>query len=288
MLKFKRPLCIVTTLLCLNVPLMAKTITINLNNVSVKQAMDKLKSITGYTFVYSSNDLDSKKKISVSANDEDIEAVIGQILNGQKVSYEIKDKTIIVKKITNTTNTQQSAPKKVTGTVVDASGIPVIGANVMVKGTSIGTITDMNGNFALDVPKDAVLEVSYIGYSSQVLKVGEQNNLNISLNEDTQALDEIVVVGYGVSRKKDLTGAVAAVKGSDLASRKTTQLSNALQGAVSGVMVTRDNSEPGATAGSIKVRGVTTIGESSPLVIIDGVPGDINQVNPDDVEICLY
>ena len=160
----------------------------------------------------------------------------------------------------------------------------MIGANVVERGTTNGTISDIDGKFSLQVDPGATLLVSYIGYVPQEIKVDGRSNLNISLKEDSETLDEVVVVGYGTMRKKDLTGAVAAIKGDDLAARKTTQLSNALQGAVAGVLVTRDNNAPGSTAGSIKVRGVTTMGDTSPLVIIDGVPGDINQVNPNDVE----
>lgn len=258
-------------------------VSINVENQTVKDVLDEIENTTEYSFFYNTRHVDLDRKVSVNINNADIFEVLDDVFSGTNVVYSVKDRSIVLS-VKDVFPVIAQDGNKITGTIVDASGIPVIGANVMVKGTTNGTITDIDGRFTLDVPKDAVLEVSYIGYSTQTVKVGGQNNLNISLKEDTQALDEIVVVGYGVSRKKDLTGAVAAVKGSDLASRKTTQLSNALQGAVSGVMVTRDNSEPGATAGSIKVRGVTTIGESSPLVIIDGVPGDINQVNPDDVE----
>ena len=282
MLKFKRPLCMATALLCLNIPLIAQNVTINLNNVSVKQAMDELKSITGYTFVYSSNDLDSKKKISVSANDEDIEAVIGQILNGQKVSYEIKDKTIIVKKITNTTNIRQSAPKKVTGTVVDAAGIPVIGANVMVKGTTNGTITDMNGNFTLDVPEGSVLEISYIGYLTQTVKANS-SNISVALKEDTQKLDEVVVVGYGTQKKVNLTGAVTAVDAEKLENRPITDATQALQG-TQGVYVNQAGAQPGADGATIRVRGQGTLNNNDPLILVDGIEFPLEAINPNDIE----
>ena len=177
----------------------------------------------------------------------------------------------------------QQNGKTITGVVQDALG-PIAGANIIVKGTTNGNITDMDGKFTLEnVPANATLVISYIGFTPQEIRVGNQTTFNITLQEDSEALDEVIVVGYGVMKKKDLTGAVAAVKGDDLAARKTTQLSTALQGAASGVTVTRSGGDPGATA-SIKVRGVTTIGETSPLVIVDGVPGDINQVSPDDVE----
>ena len=171
-----------------------------------------------------------------------------------------------------------------TGVIKDANGESVIGANVVEKGTNNGTISDIDGKFSLNVAPGATLMITYIGYVSQEIKVDNRNSFSIVLKEDSEMLEEVVVVGYGTMKKKDLTGAVAAVKGDALASRKTTQLSTALQGAVAGVTVTRDNSAPGAAAGSIKVRGVTTIGDTSPLVIIDGVPGSINDVNPNDVE----
>ena len=170
------------------------------------------------------------------------------------------------------------------GTVVDSSGEPIIGANVKVKGTTTGTITDLDGNFTLQVPTNSMLEITFIGYKPLELSTGNKNTINVTMEEDSEMLDEVVVVGYGTMKKKDLTGAVAAVKGSDLAARKTTQLSTALQGAVAGVMVTRSNSAPGAAAGSIRVRGITTISDTSPLVIIDGVQGSIDDVNPNDVE----
>ena len=167
---------------------------------------------------------------------------------------------------------------KVSGKVTDDLKESMIGVSVFEKGTTNGTVTDIEGRFSLNVAPGATLVVSYIGYTTSEIVVGNKTDLAISLKEDSEMLDEVVVVGYGTMKKKDLTGAVAAVKGDDLAARKTTQLSTALQGAASGVTVTRDNSAPGATA-SIQIRGVTTIGETSPLVIVDGIPGDINQVN---------
>lgn len=178
----------------------------------------------------------------------------------------------------------QQAHKKISGVVKDKKGETIIGANVVVKGSTNGTITDLDGHFMLqEVPDNAVLQISFVGYKTLEMSADIKSPMAIVLEEDSELLDEVVVVGYGTMKKRDLTGAVGSVKGADLAARKTTQLSTALQGAVSGVMVTRDNGAPGATA-TIKVRGVTTISDSSPLVIVDGIPGDINQVNPNDVE----
>lgn len=180
-------------------------------------------------------------------------------------------------------NLPQETQITITGKIKDDTGRPMIGVGVLEKGSANGTVTDSNGEFTLKVKPRAVLVISYIGYLSQEISISNQKSLEIVLKEDQQSLDEVLVVGYGTMKKKDLTGAVSTVKGDDLAMRKTTQLSTALQGATSGVLVTRESGAPGATA-SVKIRGVTTIGETSPLVIVDGVPGDINQINPNDVE----
>lgn len=262
-------------------------ISLEMNNATVEQVLDEIESKSEFYFLYNSKLIDVDRKISVDVNSGNIDVVLQQIFAGTDVVYKIADKQIVLSRKQDAQNlfansVQQSNVIK--GTVFDTEGNPVVGANVIVKGTTNGTITDMDGNFSLNVPQGSTLVVSYIGYTDYTIKVGNQKSFKVTLNIDNRALDELVVVGYGVVKKSDLTGAVGSVKGGDLASRKTTQLSSALQGAVSGVTVTRDNSAPGATAGSIKVRGITTIGDSSPLVIVDGVPGDINQVNPDDVE----
>ncbi len=173
----------------------------------------------------------------------------------------------------------------VSGVVTDSDNEPIIGVSVVDKANnSHGTITDSEGRYTLsDVPSNATLQFKSIGMILQEIEVVGRTTINVVLEADTKLLDEVVVVGYGTMRKKDLTGSVGAIKGEEVAVRNTTQLSSALQGAMSGIMVTRDNNAPGA-ASSIRVRGITTIGDSNPLVIVDGVPGDINQVNPDDVE----
>ena len=262
----------------------AQQVSVTVSNAKVKTVLNSISDQTGLSLAYSAQVVDLNRKVSLNFVNTEVSEVLNAMFGNTAIGYEIKDGKIYLFKAAERTTALANQQKKIiTGTVVDPNGEAVIGANVLVKGTTIGTITDIDGKFSLEVPEGAMLLVSYIGYGDYETKVGNQSNLSITLKEDSQALDELVVVGYGTMKKKDLTGAVGAVKGDDLASRRTTQLSTALQGATSGVLVTRDNSAPGATA-SIKIRGVTTIGETSPLVIIDGVPGDINQVNPEDVE----
>ena len=262
----------------------AQQVSVTVSNAKVKTVLNSISDQTGLSLAYSAQVVDLNRKVSLNFVNTEVSEVLNAMFGNTAIGYEIKDGKIYLFKAAERTTALANQQKKIiTGTVVDSNGEAVIGANVLVKGTTNGTITDIDGKFSLEVPEGAMLLVSYIGYGDYETKVGNQSNLSITLKEDSKALDEVVVVGYGTMKKKDLTGAVGAVKGDDLASRRTTQLSTALQGATSGVLVTRDNSAPGATA-SIKIRGVTTIGETSPLVIIDGVPGDINQVNPEDVE----
>lgn len=257
-------------------------INLKLENATVEQVLDKIEKETDFSFLFTDKSVDIDWKVNVDVHDKNINELLDILFGETNVQYRIVDKQIVLSNrplLAENVNQQ----KKISGKVIDANGDPVIGANVVEKETTNGTITDMSGNFVLSVNPNAVLSVSYIGYVSKDIQVKDRSSFTISLEEDSELLDEVVVVGYGTMKKKDLTGAVGTLKGESLSARKTTQLSTALQGATSGVLVTRDNSAPGATA-SIKIRGVTTIGESSPLVIVDGVPGDINQVNPDDVE----
>ena len=177
----------------------------------------------------------------------------------------------------------QQATKKITGTVVDAQG-PVIGASVMEKGTTNGTVTDFDGNFTLNVNPGATIVLSYIGYETQEIKVGNQSNFNITLNEDDAVLEEVVVVGYGTMKKKLVTGATVQVKGEEIAKLNTTSALEAMQSSTPGVQITQSSSQPGKGY-KVYIRGIGTTGDSSPLYVIDGVAGgDINAINPNDIE----
>jgi len=171
----------------------------------------------------------------------------------------------------------------VTGTVVEQNGEPVIGATVMEKGTANGTSTDIDGNFTINVDVKGTLVVSYIGYETQELKVDGRTRIDITIKENEQVLDEVVVVGYGTMKKSDMTGAISSVSGKDLAKRATTNPAEALQGKIAGVNIMKSGGNAGAGV-SVKIRGVKTFGNNEPLYIIDGFPGDINAVNPQDIQ----
>ena len=176
--------------------------------------------------------------------------------------------------------------RSISGTVVDSQGIPVIGASVIVVGNStMGTITDLDGNFSLNVPTGSSISVSFIGYETQVIAVGNQSVFNVILAEDTEFLEETVVVGYGVQRKSDLTGSVASVKGDDFVARSTSNAANALQGKAAGVQVLSMSGAPGQGA-NIRVRGYSSnSGNIGPLLIVDGLKvNNINYLDPEMIE----
>lgn len=216
----------------------------------------------------------------------DVEQTLSQTLLSTGFTYrKFSDNTYaIIREETQIAQKQAEVAKRRSGTVTDEDGESVIGASIVIKGTSTGTVTDMDGRFVLDAPDSAVLTVSYIGFVTQEAKIDDKNDLKILLKEDNQALEEVVVIGYGSARKKDLTGATSSLDGAELAARQTTQISAALQGVLPGVTVTRSSSAPGA-GGSIRVRGITSMRDNAPLVIVDGVAtSSINDVHPNDIE----
>lgn len=178
------------------------------------------------------------------------------------------------------------AQQKVTGKVKDSSGEPVIGASVIVKGNNtMGTITDFDGNFMLDVPAKSVLVISYIGYVTQEVSTAGKNSLEIVLKEDTKTLDEVVVIGYGTQRKGDVTSSVASVKADNFVKGAVKDVGQLIQGKVAGLAITNPNGDPTGST-QIRLRGTNTIGgaNTAPLVLIDGIPGELGTVAPEDVE----
>jgi TonB-linked SusC/RagA family outer membrane protein len=285
-MKYKRKVILVAiTVLCLHISLFSQSISLNISNVTVKNAMETIQKKYGYSFVFESGDVNTQKIISLSLKKQSINEAIKQILKDQDLSYEIKNKNIVVRKNTSVNQLENQTKKTVTGTVSDEKGESVIGASVVVKGTTNGITTDVDGNFSLNVPENAVLQVSYVGYLTQEIPVGNQTSLSITLAEDTQALDEVVVIGYGTAKKKDLTGSVVRADLSTLQESPSISLASKLQGTVPGLnvgAVTTAGSDPEMT-----IRGRTTIsGTTSPLIVLDGIiyRGNMVDINPNDIE----
>ena len=259
------------------------------DKATVKQVFDYIELNSKYVFVYDQQIKNIlSEKVTFETKGKTIEDILADVCSQVGLNYQINNRQVSITAGARTASKQaqpkKNTPKSISGTVKDGNGEPLIGATVRVKGSSTGTVTDIDGNYTLNVPANAELEISYIGFIDQQIHVGNKTNYNIILKENANNLDEVVVIGYGAVKKKDLTGAVAAVKGEELVNKRTTMLSNALQGTLSGVTVSRSSSAPGSGASSIRVRGITTIGESSPLVIVDGVEGSLDYVNANDVE----
>lgn len=259
---------------------------LRMSNVSVRQAMTEFQQETGFSFVFAESEVNVNKRVNVNASN--VREAVEQILEGQPLIYEIKGKSVIISHkaedgAIKNQQMRQQGKRRITGIVTDQNGDPIIGATVMEKGTQNGTVTDTNGNFALSVDDGARLDITYIGFAPMTLRPNGNGKLTVTMSENAASLNEVVVVGYGTMKKKDLTGAVGTINDQILTDRHSTDISTALQGAVSGLSVTRNSGEPG-TSGTLRLRGVTTISTSDPLVIVDGVPGELDMVNPDDVE----
>ena len=237
-----------------------------------------------FVFVFSSVDVDTGKRISINANNADIKDVIDQILQGQKgLTYVVNNKTIVVKQEVAEPEQQQRTTVK--GKILDATGMPVIGAAIKELGTTNGTITDLDGNFTLTIESpESMLEVSYVGFQTQTLKAQSGKPLAITLQEDTQSLDEVVVVGYGTQKKVNLTGAITSVKSDMLENRTTSSAVNIITGQMAGVTVVQSNGQPGFDTGSLRVRGVGTMGDADAMVVVDGVESSLDVVDPNDIE----
>lgn len=262
------------------------TVSLHVENQTVGDVLQQIENKTEFSFFYNNRHVDLNRRVSVSMNETNIFKILDAVFDGTDVVYQVVDNRIVLSKRNETLPLVQQSGKKITGTVLDATGMPVIGANVMVKGTTNGTITDMDGKFSLDVEKGATLVVSYIGFSDQEIKIGNQTSLSVTLKEDAEALDELVVVGYGTQTKKDLTGAVASVnlENSIINQKPVTNVFQAVKGSVPGLNIGQASTAGGVP--SFSVRGTNSISaNNSPLVVIDGfVGGSIESVNPLDIE----
>ena len=261
----------------------AQKVSLDYRDTKVETVLSSIKKQTGMNMVYSDQILDAERKVTIRVLNVDLRTALDKLLAGTQTTYEIRNGRIYFVERRNGQQ-QSTQKKKVKGTVTDENGEPIIGANILEEGSAgNGTITDVDGNFELTVADNATLKVTYIGYRTQEISVRDKNTLAIALASDTEVLDEVVVVGYGTMRKKDLTGAVGVVGGDDIQKRHTANISTALQGAVSGVQVTRSGGAPESNP-EIRVRGITTLSNNDPLVIVDGTIGNIDDVNPEDVE----
>lgn len=257
-------------------------VSIRMNNVKLDKILNEIENQTDYLFIYN-NQVDINKITSVKVKNEAVAQVLDKILSGTGINYELEGTHIILTtEAIKDLHAQQQA-KTVTGTVTDVSGEPIIGANIRIKGTTTGTITDIDGNFSIEAKPQSVIEVSYIGYLTQETVINNQKSIRFLLKEDTKTLDEVVVIGYGVQKKADLTGSVANINTEKLNTQSNANIGQALQGKIAGVDIVSQGGAPGSGT-RIMVRGIGTLNNASPLYIVDGMyMNSIDHINPNDI-----
>lgn len=257
-------------------------VSIRMNNVKLDKILNEIENQTDYLFIYN-NQVDINKITSVKVKNEAVAQVLDKILSGTGINYELEGTHIILTtEAIKDLHAQQQA-KTVTGTVTDVSGEPIIGANIRIKGTTTGTITDIDGNFSIEAEPQSVIEVSYIGYLTQETVINNQKSIRFLLKEDTKTLDEVVVIGYGVQKKADLTGSVANINTEKLNTQSNANIGQALQGKIAGVDIVSQGGAPGSGT-RIMVRGIGTLNNAFPLYIVDGMyMNSIDHINPNDI-----
>ena len=257
-------------------------VSIRMNNVKLDKILNEIENQTDYLFIYN-NQVDINKITSVKVKNEAVAQVLDKILSGTGINYELEGTHIILTtEAIKDLHAQQQA-KTVTGTVTDVSGEPIIGANIRIKGTTTGTITDIDGNFSIEAEPQSVIEDSYIGYLTQETVINNQKSIRFLLKEDTKTLDEVVVIGYGVQKKADLTGSVANINTEKLNTQSNANIGQALQGKIAGVDIVSQGGAPGSGT-RIMVRGIGTLNNASPLYIVDGMyMNSIDHINPNDI-----
>ncbi|WP_199163417.1 TonB-dependent receptor [Parabacteroides provencensis] len=262
-------------------------VTLDMENVSINEVFKGIQEQTNYSFWYDLKDINLDKIVSVKVKEKSVGSILEQLLQSENATYKlVGNHIVIIPKQESSGSPVIMQKKNVTGIVKDHLNEPVIGANVVEKGTQNGTITDENGNFSLEISPDAILVVTYIGFLPKEVTVGLKNTFNISLSEDVGQLDEVVVIGYGSVRKKDLTGSVVRLNAEKYKDQAKTQVSDMLLGTVAGFYAQQSGAASDG-ASKLQVRGPTSLKAStSPLIVLDGViyNGNLSDINPNDIE----
>jgi TonB-linked SusC/RagA family outer membrane protein len=283
-------------------------VSLNAKSTRIYDLLNEIEKQTNYLFFYSPQEIDIDAPVTLEAKSQKVSEILSEIFDGSDISFKMVNNHIVLTKkekldrLTNSIDAGRIQTQKITGTVTDAAtGEPVIGANVIIEGTTLGTVTDINGSFAIDVPSpNSVLVISFLGYISEKVTAGGQSAINVKLVQDITKLEEVVVVGYGTQKTRDIVGSVASLKTDELAALKTVSVNQALQGRASGVNVTTNSGMPGAPT-KIRIRGTNSISSGNdPLWIIDGIPvytgsglertlssvsqDPLSSLNPNDIE----
>ena len=268
-------------------PMSAQKISLSLKNVTVQEAIAALNQSENYSVILDADEVNVDKRVDVSAVDASITEVLDQIFVGQDVSYKIDGRQIsVMKRASDRSDSVKTEEKTVAGKITDSQGEPLVGASLMIAGTSDGFITDLDGNYSLSgVSFPAKVIVSYIGYTDIELELtgNEGMSYNIIMDDTMNILDDVVVIGYGTQKRANLSGAVGIVSGKDLNARPVVSAANALQGADPSVNITFGTGSP-ESGYNINIRGALSLNSGSPLILADGVEVSLSQINPNDIE----
>lgn len=257
------------------------------NSISTKDLIREIEKQTEYLFVYNKNEVDLNQTVTINADNKTVAEILNKTFGNTDIVYAMEGSNIMLMKKESKAEVQASQQKEktVNGIITDENGEAIIGANVSVKGTTIGTITDVDGNFSLSIPENSLLQISYIGYLTQEIAVGNKSSFSIKLLEDTQKIEEVVVVGYGVQKKQTVTASASTVKVKSLESLPSTNLSSSLGGRVSGLLVQQSSGEAGYENPKIIIRGSSSPTSSDPLIVVDGIVGrSMSQLDPSEIE----
>lgn len=270
---------VMLTLSFYNANAQSRSISLKASNVTVNQALDMVRNASKLNVIFSPQEVDLNKKVSFNFNNTPILNALENILSGQNLKVTLVDNRAIISKAEAT-----KGSKRVIGVVKNRDGELLPGVSIQVKGSSRGVATDIDGKFSLDANAGESLVFSFVGYETQII-AAQESPMNVVLALDAKQLEEVVVVGYGVQAKVNLTGAVAQIKGADLQDRPITNVSQAMQGTMPGVTITSGQGRPGQDGGTIRIRGVGTLNNSNPYILVDGVEaGSFNQIDPNDIE----
>ncbi|WP_449039199.1 TonB-dependent receptor [Parabacteroides goldsteinii] len=255
-------------------------VSINKKNVQLETVLNEIEHQTDYLFIYN-NQVNVNKRVSLKAKNQPVSKVLEELLADSGITYSVEGNHIVLGKQTMAAAPQQSST--IRGKVIDTNGDPVIGANIVEKGTTNGTTTDVEGNFSINAKSGSTLVITFIGYVREEVKANAGRRMEIILQEDSETLEEVVVVGYGTMKKADLTGSVATVGSEVIEDRPLTNLGAGLQGAIANLNITSSSGAPG-TGSSFNIRGTTNLSGGGPLVLVDGIEMDPNLINPQDVK----
>ncbi|WP_455640963.1 TonB-dependent receptor [Parabacteroides sp.] len=257
------------------------------DNISTGDLIQEIEKQTDYLFVYNKNEVNLNRTLAIQATDKTVAEVLNKVFTHTDIIYAMEGSNIMLmrKKQEETEPALPQKEKIINGTITDENNEPIIGANVSVKGTTIGTITDIDGKFTLNVTENSSLQISYIGYLTQEVSIGNKSSFTIQLHEDTQKIEEVVVVGYGVQKKQTVTASASTVKVKSLESLPSTNLSSSLGGRVSGLLVQQSSGEAGYENPKIIIRGSSSPTSSDPLIVVDGIVGrSMSQLDPSEIE----